>query len=629
MKSFWITASQLIDFLGGRIKSKTTILEMAKKNNWQTRKGVGLGGERIEILLSSLPSNLLKQIVPKWFDASVFDAAFYEVKAEAGKAPLLCFSLIISRVCKNTRLSKTEVVKRLTVFAENKQISDALFFFLLSLKRKEGKTDNFYFLKDILKKQRKEKKTVITDKKQQILKSQNRLIDFLSFYQDFRNPSIALAYRNYKTNQELKGLDFLSESQVRRLLKKLPAFVKERGRKTGQEMLSLRAYKKRNYEGSLVNTEWIGDGHALHCKIKHPQSGRAVRPELTLILDTTSRFCVGYSLADAESGLAVAEALYNSMVKHGLPCSYYSDNGAGQTNELLDNPKTGILRQLFIDHNLSIPGRPQSRGGIERVMRSLAKNIAIRMPTYFAEEADQNTIRKNLYYANSATKAFNEGKELNKRQQKALANLPSKEDLIKVIEEEIYKYNHKIHKSLKRSPAEVYEEGIEELISLDLHSFLVPEELNEYFKISYIRNVDRGWITYRDNVYFSQDLEIYNKQKVICRVSINNAEFIDVYELKSQKFICSAKFKGNSIEGKPKSYVEMKVADRQKNRFRLIENKRRQIIEESRNLIDVENQNKIFEILANATASNDAKLSKDKEKKERDRVLNVLLGTNS
>ncbi|EPP1151054.1 Mu transposase C-terminal domain-containing protein, partial [Yersinia enterocolitica] len=84
-----------------------------------------------------------------------------------------------------------------------------------------------------------------------------------------------------------------------------------------------------------------------------------------------TRYVVGWSLSLAENVIAVADALRHGMQSHGIPLIYYSDNGAGQTANVLDADITGILSRLGVEHPTGIPGNPQARGIIERLNREI------------------------------------------------------------------------------------------------------------------------------------------------------------------------------------------------------------------------------------------------------------------
>ncbi|WP_155238617.1 hypothetical protein [Kingella kingae] len=61
------------------------------------------------------------------------------------------------------------------------------------------------------------------------------------------------------------------------------------------------------------------------------------------------------------------------------PLVYYSDNGAGQTANMLDNEVMGLFARLNIEHLTGIPGNPMGRGRIERLWQTtliaVGKNV--------------------------------------------------------------------------------------------------------------------------------------------------------------------------------------------------------------------------------------------------------------
>ena len=61
-------------------------------------------------------------------------------------------------------------------------------------------------------------------------------------------------------------------------------------------------------------------------------------------MDTSCRFIVGWSASLAENVLAVADALRYGVERYGIPAIYYSDNGGGEKNWMLDGDITGCCR---------------------------------------------------------------------------------------------------------------------------------------------------------------------------------------------------------------------------------------------------------------------------------------------
>ncbi|EPV4571490.1 Mu transposase C-terminal domain-containing protein, partial [Yersinia enterocolitica] len=184
---------------------------------------------------------------------------------------------------------------------------------------------------------------------------------FMAHYRTTNGLSIAEAYENFEHEWQMQYADqpamlaaIPSVYAVRRALDKLPTVVKQRGRVTGSAMRALNTYVKRDWSQMPVNGVWIGDGHSMKMKVAHPDHGRPFTPEITLVIDGRTRYVVGWSLSLAENVIAVADALRHGMQSHGIPLIYYSDNGAGQTANVLDADITGILSRLGVEHPTGI-----------------------------------------------------------------------------------------------------------------------------------------------------------------------------------------------------------------------------------------------------------------------------------
>lgn len=192
----------------------------------------------------------------------------------------------------------------------------------------------------------------------------NWLPAFLAVYRNTNGINIAEAYHEFEwqwqstyADQPL-WLDMMpSISQVRRAMAKFSKLFKAIGRKTGAELRAMNTYVKRDWSVLKANDVWVGDGHSMKMKVAHPDHGRPFIPELTMVMDTASRFIVGWSVSLAENCIAVADAIRNGVEKHGIPAVYYSDNGGGEKNWTLDADITGILPRLGINHQTGIPGK--------------------------------------------------------------------------------------------------------------------------------------------------------------------------------------------------------------------------------------------------------------------------------
>ncbi|HAT1513808.1 TPA: transposase [Morganella morganii] len=428
------------------------------------------------------------------------------------------------------------------------------------------------------------------------------LPDFLVFWRDPQGFSMKECYRKFCAAWDVRyqyepamlaaapGYD-----AVRRALHKMSKRERLRGRVTGSAATALEPYQKRDWSQLPVNGCWVSDGKSLNMKVAHPIHGRPFTPELTLVIDARTRFVTGWSLSYSENALGVAEAYACGMRHYGKPLIVYSDNGGGQTNNMLDDELLGIFSRLGIDsgdgeHITGIPGHPQARGIIERLNAVIPLRIAQSFATYNGKRADREHVRVLDRAIESAVNAAGKGKELSPRQASALRKLPSWAALLDAIRYEVDRYNNSHeHSELPKyngrylTPAQ-YREAVLTAEGDDIE-YLSEMELREMFKPQFIRTCSRGWINFDTNNYFAWELADYDGQKVRIGVDINNPDEINVYRMDGS-WICTALWNGNTRAAVPLSMVESAKQKRAKRQINKLEGKIDVIRQETRPVIE-------------------------------------------
>ncbi|ENJ2800874.1 transposase [Salmonella enterica] len=403
------------------------------------------------------------------------------------------------------------------------------------------------------------------------------LNDFLMFYRTWKRPTIADAYEQfaawwqsaYSGNTTMLSA-LPSVYAVTRALRKVPVIVKERFRSTGSAWRSLNPFVRRDWTTLPVNAVWVGDGHCMKMTALNPM-GNIFHPEITLIMDAGQRFIVGWSLALSESTVAVADALRHGMMQHGIPLIYYSDNGGGEKNRNLDADITGILPRLGVEHHTGIPGNPQGRGIIERVNKEIPRDVARSFRTYCAKNADAETVRLQQRIVNSALTAAHKGKDLTKRQAEAIGKIPTWEQLLTAIEQEVARYNNRQHSSLPRrengkhySPAAYRRMLIKEQnAEID---YLSPDELHEMFRPEIVRTTSRGEVRLFNNIYFAHELAAESGNEVRVSYDIHDANSVIVRRMDGS-FICDAVWNGNRVDAFAKPVIQKLQEQRVKGRI--------------------------------------------------------------
>ncbi|EHM4995759.1 transposase, partial [Shigella sonnei] len=366
------------------------------------------------------------------------------------------------------------------------------------------------------------------------------LPEFLAQYRQVNGRPMSEAYEDFVAEWQRRHADepymlevMPSYDVVRYAMKKLPEVVRQKGRVTGSEYRQLEGFTRRDWTAMPVNYVWIGDGHGMKLKCAHPIHGRPFSPEVTFVIDGGTRFVVGWSLDLAENVFAVAGAIQHGIRNHGKPFLYYSDNGSGETADMLDKEVVGILPRLGIKHPTGIAGNPQGRGIIERLNRTLPMRIARRYRTYFGKGADRESLRVLNRDLRSAFNALQQDKPLNDRQKAAMRELPSWAELIEAIREGVEWYNNRPHSELPMkpngrhySPTEFRKKRLaEEDTEIEWLSDL---ELRDMFRPMVERPVRRCEIQWLNNIYYAPELRDEHGRKVLISYDIHDAERITV-----------------------------------------------------------------------------------------------------
>ncbi|HCR1890743.1 TPA: transposase [Enterobacter asburiae] len=419
---------------------------------------------------------------------------------------------------------------------------------------------------------------------------------FLAHWRNRKGPSLREAYRDFQdewsviyADQPAMAAACPSYDAVRRAMEKLPRREKARGRVSGSAALAYECFQKRDWSLMPVNGCWIADGKSLEMKVAHPDHGRPFTPELTLIIDGRTRFITGWSLALSESVIAVADAYRYAMRHFGKPLFVYSDNVGGETNKTLDADVTGIFSRLGIEHPTSIPGRPQSRGIIERLNKGVPRRVAMQFDTFSGDSADREHARITSRAIQSAIKAQENGRELTPVQRNALGKLPSWQQLLDAIASEVDAYNntHEHRELPKRNgrhmtPA-AYRRAVLEAEGDDIE-YLTDVELREAFMPEMVRTAQRGWLRLFNNDYFSEELIQVDSEEVRVAFDIHDPSSVIVRRMDGT-YVCTAIWNGNKRAAIPVSAMDVAVEKRRQRRLNRIEDKRQEIEAEGRSVL--------------------------------------------
>lgn len=616
----WFSAKELAG-IGGLSKHPSNVNRQARKEKWQSQPLKGVKGGGVEYALSSLPESvqieLQKKFVcavskPKSLPADLRQVELKTLTEKQREVAGARMALVAQVAQLEQAQPRYKAIKFFCEQIKRGGISSDLMRLVETANNKKGKnrtlsdrTLNQWVL-DYEKADTPEERLKALAPMQRVAKKAEEIVwlpDFLAIYRQTNGINVAEAYHYFSAEWDARFADEPlrlemkpSIDQVRAALAKLPKHIKEIGRKTGSELRALNTYVKRDWSVLQVNDVWVGDGHAMKLKVAHPEHGRPFIPEVTLIMDTSCRFIVGWSASLAENVLAVADALRYGVERYGIPAIYYSDNGGGEKNWMLDGDITGMLPRLGINHQTGIPGNPQGRGIIERVHQTILYRIARQFETYHGTGADRDTIRQVSTAVISLDKAKRKGAtQLTPKQQWAVGKLPSWNQFLDAVQAGVDWYNNEhVHSEIGMTPAQKRRQLMEKMNPDDL-VFVTPVEARDLFRPSTLRVAQRGWLQLFNNYYFCAKLLDVDGQKVQVMFDIHDPSQVIVRK-QDGTFVCYAELDGNKRDAFPMPFVEKTRQERSDRRLKNVLEKADEIQAERNPVVTIEHQQG-FELL--------------------------------
>lgn len=636
----WLNAQELADY---RLKSlpstKAGVIYRAKKDDWSNRKRSGRGGGT-EYAFNSLPADAQAEIKAKAYKALVPKQSADAARQVATIANRDLQSLDdAQRATADARIQMTLLVGQYeaALGSRNKALDavvamsrdealpadDHVDYNAICVTARASARGNIGIGKRALHEwciaadkcsTPTERLAALAPQKQgqpRIAPTQMEwLPDYMAVFRNTNGVGMAEAYRTFEKAYAAKhGVDAVPHyDAVRRALDKMPKFIREAGRLTGAKMKALKTYQKRDWSGLMNNDVWTGDGHSLKMKVAHPEHGQPFTPEITLIMDTASRYIVGWSLAYSENQLAVGDALRHAMVNHGIPAIYYSDNGGGQKNKTFDTEVNGVFARLGVHHETGIPGNPQGRGIIERVMKTLAHPIARQFETYHGPNVDSDSLRKISTATTSLAKAESEGREvLTPKQKWAKGKLPSWNQLLDVIEAAVHWYNteHKHTAIGNVTPLQMRQHIMKQMDAADIIP-LTEVEARDMFRPAVTRVVQRAWITVYNNEYWHKALEVWDGRSVVAYLDQHDASSIIVRD-EDGGYICDAILDGNKKAAFSETVVDRSRRLRAERRLKKLDEERVKAEAELRPTLEHEKAQTLHELMQAAPVAPKAK----------------------
>lgn len=365
-----------------------------------------------------------------------------------------------------------------------------------------------------------------------------------------------------------QGVTPPSYDAARRFLDKLGAIAKQRGRMLPRQLKTLRPFIRRDASELLPGDVYTADGHTFDAEVAHPDHGRPFRPELTSVLDIATRKCVGWSAGLAESTWAVMDAQRHAFETSGICARWYVDNGSGYRNAMQSDEVAGFAARVGYEISHSLPYNSQARGIEERSHQTIWVRGAKTLPTYIGAKMDAEAKNKVFKITRAHVKANG-----------ASPLLMPWETFLQWCQEQVDAYNSRPHRGLPKwpdpitgkprhmTPNEAWQKAVNEGFE---PVTLTDAERVDLFRPEKICTVLRGEIRFRNNLYFSRDLEEFHGDKVRIGYDIHDAERVWVRDMEG-RLICVAEFEANKRAYFAQSVIEQDRIKRAAARERRLE----------------------------------------------------------
>lgn len=359
-----------------------------------------------------------------------------------------------------------------------------------------------------------------------------------------QKPSLAFALEQLAAPGKLPpGIPVPSPSSARRFLQNLDVIERNRGRLGPRALKNLRPYRQRDATGIWPLEIVAMDGHTFDAEVAHPFHGQPFRPEITSAIDVSTRRLVGWSVALAESALAVLDALRHAVQTCGIPGLLYVDHGSGYHNALMEQQAIGFCARLGIEKTHSRPFNSQGRGVIERLHQTVWVRLAKTWPTYLGDAMDPEARHRVYKLTRADLKAA-----------RISPLLPTWPDFVAACERAVAAYNAHPHTSLPiirdpvtgakrhQSPDEAWADLVRQ--NPDCIVTVREAELADLFRPYRVGQVTRGAVRIFSNVYFSADLSAYHGETVFIGYDLHDASQVWVRD-RNQRLIAVAALHGN------------------------------------------------------------------------------------
>ncbi len=296
------------------------------------------------------------------------------------------------------------------------------------------------------------------------------------------------------------------------------------------------------------NDIWFSDHHRVDVFTRNEDGSRLCRLWLTVFFDARSNKVISYICRNADPAAdVIKQTMKKGMEMYGIPQAVYFDNGKDYRSKVFrqDFPLS-LVHQLGINSIYATPYHGQAKT-VERFFRTFEERFGKMFPTYTGKDAK------------------NRPEKMRVSDEKILAIAPSMETFLAALDNYMEDYNHTPSRGKNmegKSPDEVYYQNLS-----------IKREITDRKALALLcgtfeeRTVHKSGITFKNRVYWDKALLPYFKKKIIINYDSENLDVLNVFD-EDMRAVCIAEAKvrtpfRNTTEADYKKAVKQKKQARQ------------------------------------------------------------------
>lgn len=271
------------------------------------------------------------------------------------------------------------------------------------------------------------------------------------------------------------------------------------------------------------NDVWFSDHHRIDVFTKNEGNSRTCRMWLTVFFDARSNKVISYICRNADPDASVIkQAMKKGMEEYGIPNEVHFDNGKDYRSKAFrqDFPLS-LVHQLGIGSIYATPFHGQAKT-VERFFGTFINRFCKMMPTYTGKDAK------------------NRPEEMRVSDKKLMTIAPSIEEFLICLDRFIEDYNHTPSKGKDldgKCPEEVYYQNLS-----------VKKEITDRKALSLLcgtfdtRTVGKNGVRYKNRDYWNEALLPYFNKKVIINHTSDNMDMLYIFD-EDMRAVCTAEAK--------------------------------------------------------------------------------------